>query len=105
MEMAPSEARERSLTLPRNMMREEQREEPRRDASGQLATLFLRGRASMARVVNLSSQGAMLETSVKPDLDEHVVVAFEGCTPIHAAVRWVKNGRVGLHFGRELVLA
>jgi len=26
-------------------------------------------------------------------------------TPVHAWVRWVKAGRLGLHFGRELVLA
>lgn len=105
MELAPLDARERALTLPRNLMREEQRAEPRRPASGEGATLFVRGRASLARVVNISESGTMLETEAKVVLDEHVVVAFDGCTPVHAAVRWIKGGRVGLHFGRVLLLA
>ncbi len=105
MDMQPAEARERGLTLPINLMREEQRSEPRVDCAGQNATLFVRGRASAARVVNISVHGTMIETEARPLLDEHVVIAFEGCTPVHAAVRWVKDGRIGLHFGRELVLA
>lgn len=103
--MVPAEARERGLTLPRNMMREEQRAEPRHDGDGQSATIFVRGRAADARVVNISIHGAMLETTVRPALDDHVVVVFDGCTPVHASVRWIKGDRVGLHFGRELVLA
>ena len=47
----------------------------------------------------------MIEAQARPALDEHVVVAFEGCTSIHASVRWVKDGRIGLHFGREMLLA
>ena len=105
MDMVPLEARERALTVPRNLMREEQRCEPRQPAGGQHAVLFLCGQANPARVINISVQGAMLETAASPNLDEHVVVAFEGCTPIHASVRWVKDGRIGLHFGRELLLA
>lgn len=105
MEMIPAEARERGLTQARNLMRDERRSEPRIECGGQSATLFVRGRANPARVVNISVSGTMLETAAPLALDEHVVVAFEGCTPIYAAVRWVKDGRVGLHFGRELVLA
>lgn len=105
MDMPPSQARELALTLPRNMMREEQRAEPRRECDAESATLFVRGRATAASVINISTQGAMVETGARPSLDEHVVIAFEGCTPLHASVRWVKDGRVGLHFGRELILA
>jgi hypothetical protein len=47
----------------------------------------------------------MLETAAQLAVDEHVVVAFAGCTPIHATVRWMKGGRVGLQFGREMLLA
>jgi len=103
--MLPAEARERALTLPRNLMRVDERAEPRHDVGGATATLFVRGRASTARVLNISTSGTMLETEAKAALDEQVVVAFEGCTPVHAWVRWVKDGRLGLHFGRELVLA
>ena len=108
--MLPAQARELALTAPRNLMRpipaqDEQRCEPRIDCGGQSATLFVRGRASPAQVANISVHGAMIATAARPGLDEHVVIAFEGCTPIHASVRWVKDGRVGLHFGREMLLA
>lgn len=105
MELGPLQARERALTLPRNLMREEMRAEPREDADDRAATLFVRGRAEDAAVVNISVHGAMLETTAALALDEHVVVVFDGCTPLHASVRWSKDGRLGLHFGRELVLA
>jgi hypothetical protein len=105
MDMQPAQARELALTAPRNLMREEQRCEPRIECGGQIATLFVRGRANEARVLNISVHGAMLETEARPSLDDHVVVAFDGCTPIHASVRWVRDGRLGLHFGREMLLA
>lgn len=105
MQTVQDHVRERALTLPRNLMREEQRNEPRRDGEGASAALFVRGRASDARVVNISARGAMLESEARPELDEHVVIVFDGCTPVHASVRWVRGGRIGLHFGRELVLA
>lgn len=108
--MQPVQARELTLTAPRNLMRpdlleHEQRCEPRIDCGGQSATLFIRGRANPAQAINISQHGAMIESEARPALDDHVVVAFEGCTPIHASVRWVKDGRIGLHFGREMLLA
>jgi PilZ domain len=103
--MTAVEVRERRFAAPRNMMREEMRCEPRYDADGQYAVLFLRGSAHPSKVVNISTVGAMLETPAVPCLDDHVVIAFDGCTPVHASVRWVKDGRVGVHFGKVLVLA
>lgn len=105
MNLPRAELRELALGAPRNLMREEQRSEPRVDCDGLSATLFVRGRASPAQAINISPNGTMLETYARPSLDEHVVIAFEGCTPIHASVRWVKEGRIGLHFGREMLLA
>jgi hypothetical protein len=105
MQTVQDHVRERALTLPRNLMREEQRAESRLDGDEASAALFVRGRAWDARVINLSARGTMLESDARPALDEHVVVVFDGCTPVHASVRWVRGGRIGLHFGRELVLA
>jgi hypothetical protein len=110
MDMQPAQARELALTAPRNLMRQEpardeQRCEPRIGCGGQSATLFIRGRAYSGAAINISPHGAMIEAQARPALDEHVVVAFEGCTSIHASVRWVKDGRIGLHFGREMLLA
>lgn len=105
MQTIQDHVRQRGLTMPRNMMREEQRSEERRDGEGRAATLFVRGRTADADVINISTHGAMIETTATPALDDHVVIVFDGCTPVHASVRWIKDGRIGLHFGRELVLA
>ena len=84
----------------------EQRAEPRYDGVGLRATLFLRaGGSYAARVGNISSSGAMLKVAARPLVDDPVVVAFEGCTPVHATVRWAKDGCVGLQFGPVLLLA
>lgn len=84
----------------------EQRAEPRRDGAGQRATLFIKGGGSYAaRVGNISASGAMLKVAARPLVDDPVVVAFEGCTPVHATVRWAKDGCVGLQFGPVLLLA
>ncbi len=105
MQSVQDNVRQRALTLPRNMMREELRAEERRDGEGRSATLFLRGRATDAVVINISTHGAMVQTDARPALDDHVVIIFDGCTPVHSTVRWIRDGRIGLHFGRELVLA
>jgi hypothetical protein len=34
-----------------------------------------------------------------------VIIRFDGCTPIHAFVRWVRDGRIGLNFGCEMILS
>jgi hypothetical protein len=108
MDVVQVESREqgpvRGVALPHNLMRDE-RQESRWSAGGQGATLYVRGRANPARVIDISVHGTKLETSAAVCLDDHVVVAFDGCTPVHACVRWRRDGRVGLHFGRELVLA
>lgn len=105
MQSVQDHVRQRALTSPRNLMREELRAEERRDGEGRSATIFLRGRAADAIVINISTHGAMVETQARPNLDDHVVIIFDGCTPVHASVRWIRGDRIGLHFGRELLLA
>lgn len=102
--MLATQLRDRARGAPPNMMREEHRSEPRRNCGARAATLFVRGLASPARVLNISTHGTMIETRAQASLDEPVVIAFEGCSPLHASVRWMNSGRIGLHFGRELVL-
>ena len=46
----------------------------------------------------------MIESEIEPRLGESVIIRFEGCSPIHAFVRWVRDGRIGLNFGCELTL-
>ena len=82
----------------------ERRTEPRECCAGEGATLIFRGAAYPAPVLNISSRGAMVETRILPRLGETVIVRFDGCSPIHAFARWTKDGRVGLHFGCELIV-
>ncbi|HEX8192249.1 MAG TPA: PilZ domain-containing protein [Allosphingosinicella sp.] len=82
----------------------EQRSEPRYEGVVERGTLYFRGEEHAVPVVNLSSRGTMIESAVTPRLGESVVIRFEGCSPMHAFVRWVRDGRIGLNFGGEIIL-
>jgi hypothetical protein len=82
----------------------DQRSEPRREDLVDRAALRFRGGDYLVPVVNISSRGTMIESDIQPRLGETVVIRFEGCTPISAFVRWVRDGRIGLNFGCELML-
>ena len=55
-------------------------------------------------VLNISTRGTMIESGLVPRLGETVLVEFPECSRIHAFVRWVRDGRIGLNFGHEMVL-
>ena len=82
----------------------DQRSEPRFEGVVERGTLYFRGQQYPVPVINLSSRGTMIESDVAPRLGESVVIRFEGCSPMHAFVRWVRDGRIGLNFGGEIVL-
>ena len=82
----------------------ERRSEPRYEGLAEGAMLCFRGENYRVPVVNISSRGTMIESEIAPRLGESVVIRFDGCTPIHAFVRWWRDGRVGLNFGCEMVL-
>ena len=82
----------------------ERRSEPRYEGIVSLSTLFFRGAAYTVPVVNISSRGTMIESDIVPRLGENVIIRFDGCSPIHAFVRWARDGRIGLNFGCELTI-
>jgi hypothetical protein len=82
----------------------ERRAEPRSEGLVACARLMFRGAALTVPVMNISSRGTMIESDIDPRLGESVIIEFEGCSPIHAFVRWSREGRVGLNFGGELVI-
>ena len=82
----------------------DQRSEARHENLVDCSTLFFRGGVHMVPVVNISTRGAMIVCDLEPRIGESVIIRFEGCSPIYAAVRWVRNGRVGLAFGTELTI-
>ena len=82
----------------------EQRCEERHEGVVDGATLYFRGGEHEVAVINISSRGSMIESDLRPRLGESVVVRFHGCSPMHAFVRWTRDGRIGLNFGGEIVL-
>lgn len=82
----------------------EQRSELRYEGLVERATLTFRGADYPVPVVNISSRGTMVESALEPRLGESVMIRFEGCSPIYAFVRWIRDGRLGLNFGCELTL-
>ncbi len=82
----------------------DQRSEPRHEGLADCATLFFRGAVYVVPVINISSRGTMIETDLLPRLGESVQIRFEGCSPLYAFVRWIRDGRIGLNFGCELTI-
>ena len=82
----------------------EQRSEPRHEDAVERAVIFFRGQDYLVPVLNISSRGTMIECDILPRIGEAVVVQFESCSKIHAFVRWVRDGRIGLNFGHEIIL-
>jgi len=82
----------------------EKRNEARFEGLVERGALYFRGTSYLVPVVNISSRGTMIESDIEPRLGENVIIRFEGCSPIHAFVRWVRDGRIGLNFGCELTL-
>jgi hypothetical protein len=82
----------------------EQRAEPRHDGLVDRAVLVFRGQDHIVPVLNISSRGTMIESEIDPRIGESVIIQFENCNRVHAFVRWVREGRIGLNFGHEIVL-
>ena len=82
----------------------EKRAEPRFEGLVERGALTFRGNDHIVPVLNISARGTMIESDLEPRLGESVTIRFEGCSPIYAFVRWVREGRIGLNFGCELTL-
>jgi hypothetical protein len=82
----------------------DERCEARHDDMVERAVITFRTQDYLVPVVNISSRGTMIESDILPRIGEAVVIQFENCTRIHGFVRWVRDGRVGLNFGHEIIL-
>lgn len=84
--------------IPRRVRRLfDQRAEPRVTLP-LLGQIEWRDRSSEVRTTNLSASGAMIECHDDLLIGERVVLLLPGDAPRPAVVRWVRNGRIGLHF-------
>ena len=68
------------------------------------AMILYREQEYLVPVVNISSRGTAIEADLTPRIGETIVIQFENCTRIHGFVRWVREGRIGLNFGHEIIL-
>jgi hypothetical protein len=93
-----------SLAIEAGNLAVERRAEPRHECLIDRGALYFRGVSYPVPVINISSRGTQIETDIEPRLGESVIIRFDGCSPIHAFVRWARDGRVGLNFGCELTL-
>jgi hypothetical protein len=82
----------------------DQRSEERLSDVVERAIVTFRGQEYLVPVVNISSRGTMIECDILPRIGEAIVIQFEHCTRIHGFVRWVRDGRLGLNFGHEIIL-
>ena len=91
--------------IPRTQPRTaDQRSEDRLEDVVDRAVITFRGQDHLVPVVNISARGTMVECDVMPRIGEAVVVQFENCTKIHGFVRWVRDGKLGINFGHEIIL-
>ena len=85
--------------IPRTVRRLfDHRSEPRVDTYPASAIFGFRDREQMVPLHNLSASGAMIEFARVPRIGETVTLRLEGREAIEAKVRWVCDGRIGIHF-------
>ena len=69
------------------------------------AVLTVRGRERLVRVVNVSGEGAMTTvTAVDLRIGEKVSLRLAGDIHVEGAVRWIRDGRMGINFSTPLVI-
>ncbi|WP_332812555.1 PilZ domain-containing protein [Sphingomonas sp.] len=82
----------------------DQRSEDRHGGVVERAAIMFRDQEYIVPVINISSRGTMIECDIMPRIGETIVIRFEDCSPIHGFVRWVRDGKLGLNFGHEIIL-
>lgn len=75
-----------------------QRREDRLPGVVACAILTFRRRKYEARVINLSSTGAMLECDIEPRIGEKVAIDLGDGSAGKCAVRWLRGSRIGVEF-------
>jgi hypothetical protein len=87
--------------IPRSEQRSiEERAEARHPAVSSTAVLQFRGRKHVVQLVNISPSGAMVLFPHVPNIGERLPLQLLERGVVVAQVRWVRDGRIGLSFGR-----
>ena len=67
------------------------------------ADIVFRRKRLRAGVINVSSRGAMLASDIEPRIGEKIDILFTPATKTKCAVRWVREGRIGIEFLDEII--
>lgn len=94
-----------SLSIRREELRKtDQRREGRYADVLEEGVITFRRKKHKASVMNVSRNGAMITCAITPRIGEQVQIAFDECEGLHASVRWIRQGRIGLEFARETII-
>jgi hypothetical protein len=80
-----------------------QRSEDRHHHLVEQSTIVFRRKKHAVRVVNVSSRGAMIEAEFLPRIGESLDIVFSQDNRTRCAVRWIREGRIGLEFVHETI--
>lgn len=83
----------------------EQRSEERYSDVVERAVITFRGQDYPVTVVNISARGTQIEADIQPRMGESLIIQFENCSRMHGFVRWVREDKLGIRFGHEIILA
>lgn len=91
-----------SIGVPRETRRvTNDRGEDRHRLTGERARITYDGRDRVVELINLSGGGAMIAASLRPMLWDRIDLHLGSHGTVECAVRWVRDGRIGLEFAHE----
>lgn len=91
-----------SVEIPRDASRSaDHRDEDRHRLARETATIGFKGKKRTVDLINLSGGGAMIEADISPRLWDRIDLYLGEGSPIECAVRWLRNGRIGMEFAHE----
>jgi hypothetical protein len=94
-----------SVAIARDAARSaDHRDDDRHRLARETATITYKKKKFDADLVNLSGGGAMIEAAIEPRLWDRVDLHLGDGAPLECAVRWLRNGRIGLEFAHETKL-
>ena len=79
----------------------DERGEPR-EAAAASALIEWRGASLAVGLANISPSGAMVVCSEIPHIGEAIALQMPDRAPVPGVVRWVRDGRIGIHFAAPL---
>ncbi len=81
------------------------RDTERHRLARETVSIGYKNKICIADLINLSGGGAMIEADIKPRLWDRIDLYLGEGHPIECAVRWLRNGRIGLEFAHETQIA